>query len=42
MAALSVVAASQRLRGNTLQQTVAQLLEAATVISTRLGHRPAR
>ncbi len=42
MAALSVVAASQRLRGNTLQQTVAQLLEAATVISTRLGHRPVR
>ena len=42
MAAVSVVAASQRLRGNVLQQTVGQLIEAAAVISVRLGHRPAR
>jgi IclR family transcriptional regulator, KDG regulon repressor len=42
MAALSVVAASQRMRGTTMQQTVGQLLEAAAVISTRLGYRPAR
>lgn len=42
MAAVSVVGDAARLRGTGLQQAVALVVEAASVISTRLGHRPPR
>ena len=42
MAAVSVVAASQRMRGTMINQVAALVVEAASVISSRLGYRPAR
>ena len=42
MAAVSVVAAAARLRGAALQRTGTLVVEAAHVISARLGHRAAR
>jgi IclR family KDG regulon transcriptional repressor len=42
MAAVSVVADSARLRGANLHQAIELVVEAAEVISARLGHRPHR
>ena len=42
IAAVSVVAASQRMRGAMINQVAALVVEAASVISSRLGYRPAR
>jgi IclR family acetate operon transcriptional repressor len=42
MAAVSVVGAAARMRGTAMQRYRAQVVEAAAVISRRLGHRPGR
>ena len=42
MAAVSVVAASARMRGNTFAQAAALVVEAARVISARMGYRDVR
>jgi IclR family transcriptional regulator, KDG regulon repressor len=42
MGAVSVVAASHRMRGTIIHQTAGLMVEAAEVISSRLGYRPAR
>jgi DNA-binding IclR family transcriptional regulator len=42
MAAVSVVAASSRMRRTAINQVAAVVVEAAEVISARLGYRPAR